>query len=351
MTPKTRLLLLICFLITAFGYSQSIIGKIVDALTNAPLESVTIYYDGTTIGAVTNAKGEFSLPSKVTTQATIVVSYLGYETQYFSQEKLQNTPTISLTEKAESLDAVYIENDDWSREKKMRYFKREFLGRDLAAKDCRILNEEALKLIYLPSKNLLLASSDVPIQIKNDHLVYKVAYTIVDFEIQFKPSLNGWQLVESVFYSGTSSFSELNKKTKNKHQKAREIAYEGSVLQFMRALSKEQLTENNFEIFVNDSSNGSELHFPVPPYKYLEVSKNDNGWQKFEIKHNKLVVLYNKDLQSALIPMDTEHSVFFIDNYGIHSPAEQLFFSGDFGQKRISTMLPLDFLLNIKSKP
>lgn len=83
MTPKTRLLLLICFLITAFGYSQSIIGKIVDALTNAPLESVTIYYDGTTIGAVTNAKGEFSLPSKVTTQATIVVSYLGYETQYF----------------------------------------------------------------------------------------------------------------------------------------------------------------------------------------------------------------------------------------------------------------------------
>jgi len=331
------------FLSFAFSYSQSIVSKVLDATTNQPLETVTIYYDGTTMGTVTNDKGEFSLSSEVTTQAIIVVSFLGYETQYFSQEQLKKTEIIYLSEKTEALDAVYIEDDNWTREKKMRYFKREFLGNLHASLDCKILNEAAIKLIYIPSKSLLLASADVPIQIKNDHLGYQVNYNIVDFEIQFTSNLNGWERVESVFYSGTSSFSELNEKIKRKHLKAREAAYKGSILQFMRALSKKELLEQKFETFVNDTIKGSEVFFPVQPYEFLEVSTLDNGVQQVEIKRDKVVVQYDKNVQSALIPMDTTHRVFYIDHYGIHSPVDKLYFTGDFGLKRISTMLPLDF--------
>lgn len=335
------------FLYTTFGHSQSISGQVLDARTHEPLETVTVYYDGTTIGTTTNARGEFNLLAEVATQATIVVSYLGYEAQYFSQEQLQKTTKIYLEEKAEALDAVYIEDDNWSREKKMKYFKREFLGRDLAAKDCRILNEDAIRLVYRPSKMILAATSNVPIQIKNDHLGYQVAYTIVDFEIQFKPSFNGWELVESVFYSGTSSFSETHKKTKRKHIKARELAYKGSVLHFMRSLSAQQLAEQKFETFINDSTAGSKLFFPVAPYAFLEVTEADNGFRQFEQKRDKLVVLYNGDLQSSLMLAD-QYNTFYIDRYGIHSPADKLFFSGDFGIKRIATMLPLDYRLEVE---
>lgn len=339
---KYRYTIFLCiyFICTFLSYSQSIDGRILDARTHQPLETVTIYYDGTTIGTATNNKGEFSLSSKVTTQAIIVVSYLGYETQYFSQENLKKAEIIYLTEKAEALDAVYIEDDNWSREKKMMFFKTEFLGRELASNDCEILNESAIKLIYIPSKSLLLASSDVPIQIKNDYLGYQVDYTIGDFQIQFKANSNGW-----VFYKGTSSFSELNPKTKRKHRKARESAFKGSVIQFMRALSKKQLSEQKFEIFVYNAVEGSKRPLAVGPYQFLKVIEDDNGFHKFEMILDKLLVLYDGQVQSSLILVD-KHRNFSIDNYGIHSPADKLYFGGDFGFKRISTMLPLDFELD-----
>ena len=41
--------------------AQEINGVVLDDKTNEPLESVSIYFDGTTIGATTNAKGVFKL--------------------------------------------------------------------------------------------------------------------------------------------------------------------------------------------------------------------------------------------------------------------------------------------------
>lgn len=88
----------------------------------------------------------------------------------------------------------------------MNIFRREFLGRVPASGACKILNEQDIKLIYIPSKSLILGSSEVAVRIKNGYLGYMVDYTIVDFQIQMKVNLNGFEMVESVFYTGTSSF-------------------------------------------------------------------------------------------------------------------------------------------------
>lgn len=83
----------------------------------------------------------------------------------------------------------------------------------------------------------------------------------------------------------------------------------------MRALSKQQLSEQKFEMFVNDTSEGSKLFFPVRPYEFLKVSEDANDYHKFEIQRDKLVVLYDQAIQSSLMPKDG-HPVFYIDNCG-----------------------------------
>ncbi len=332
-------------LLFSFGHlvlCQTIIGYIKDSETKEPLESVSIYYDGTTIGAVSKENGAFEISSEVTTNAVVVISYLGYETRYLSQSEVAEAETIFLIEKPESLDAVVIEADDWSREKKMKIFKREFLGKGEAAKDCKILNEDAVQLVYMKSKNTLYAYAEVPIKIQNKYLGYSVNYNIVDFEVKFVDSLSDYPWVENVYYAGTSNFTELNKnRVKRKYKKARESIYHGSALEFMRALSKKDLEAHKFTTFIKKDEKDKFI-LPVDPYKFLEVNRSSNANFVITIKTDKLYVMYNMDVQSALIPKEDFHT-FYIDDYGIHTPPDKLLFSGAFGRERIGRMLPLNY--------
>ncbi len=322
---------------------QTITGYIKDQNTNAPLESVSIYYDGTTIGAVSNQNGFFEISSEVTTNAVVVISYLGYETRYLSQAELAQTETIFLNENAESLDEVVIEADDWSRAKKLKIFKREFLGRGGEAQSCKILNEDDIELVYRKSTNTLFAYADVPIKVQNKYLGYIVNYNIVEFEVKFTNSLSEFPWVKSVYLAGTTNFRELNeKRVKRKYSKARQEVYHGSVLEFMRALSQKQLAEHFYTTFKKSDNEHSDFFIPVNAYEYLDVNTLDSGMCQVKIKTDKLVIMYNQDVQSALIPNEG-FNTFYIDAYGIHTPPDQLFFSGAFGRERIAKMLPLNY--------
>ncbi|WP_185956550.1 carboxypeptidase-like regulatory domain-containing protein [Changchengzhania lutea] len=342
--PKHSFFLMLFALFSFSGNSQAITSTILEEYSKQPLESVSVYYDGTTIGTVTNQLGEFSLSNDIPTQAAIVISYLGYETRYFNQEQLKERNTIFLRESALSLDAVVLEVDPWSRKKKLNIFRREFLGREVSAKDCRILNEADIKLIYQPSYNRLIAHCENPIVIKNRYLGYELRYLLVDFEVQFARGTSGLRFTESVYLVGSTAFKELNDKPRKRHLKAREIEYLGSSLQFMRALTRKNLESKKFRCFINDTVAKSELFFPVNPYDYLLI-KNDNAeFTKVNMNFKKLVVQYDQNRQSALIPQDGA-SEFKIDGFGIHSPPTAVLFSGDFGVKRIATLLPLDYEL------
>jgi len=340
---RSNLLFLVLFLGGLVVSAQTISGVILDQRNQEPLESVSIYYDGTTIGAVTNQEGYFQITSEVKTNAVLVVSYIGYETKFFSQEELANQKTIFLDEKPEALDAVIIEPDDWSRAKKLKYFRREFLGRGEAAEACSILNEDKIKLIYSKSKNTLYATSEEPIHVKNKHLGYLLKYKIVDFEVNFVDNLSGLIFVKSVYIAGTSNFSELNpNRIKKRYLKARQAEYQGSVLEFMRALANKKLKEYHYATFIKSEGEGSEMFMPVEPYQYLVVQNKEDGLSQVTLKAEKLVVLYREDIQSALVPKEG-FDTFYIDDYGIHSPSDKLLFSGAFGRERLAKLLPLDY--------
>ena len=120
--------------------------------------------------------------------ATLVVSYLGYETRSIAD--LQNlskgfTAKIFLEEAVVSLDEVVLEPDTWSRERKYRLFKRTFLGEDPAAQRTKILNPEVLRFYYNKQTATLYAYASAPLNIQNKYLGYLVRYALTDFELSF----------------------------------------------------------------------------------------------------------------------------------------------------------------------
>ena len=330
---RKNLVLALFMIISCVAYTQVITGTIYDNLTKNPLEGASVYLDGTTIGAVTNSLGQYRLEIETGINAPIVISFIGYKTKIFRITEMDRLKEIYLEESPNQLDEVLIEADNWSWEKKLRIFRSEFLGKTMSSKYCRITNEKDISLIYKPSTNTLIAFSDKPLIIKNRYLGYTINYNLVDFEIEFKTSLQGLRYTYKVFSSGTSFFVELHKKPKKKNNINREKAYHGSLIHFMRSLYDRQLSENNFSIYYKS--------LPIHPYKYFKFN-TENGLIKIEMMVKNLSVVY-KHLQQSSIDFTANNNIFYIDKNGNHSPPNGLLFGGDFGVKRISNMLPLNY--------
>lgn len=325
-------LILICYIPI---YSQIISGTIYDKTTQEVLPGASIYLDGTTIGTVSNLDGKFELTIKNSSNSALIITYLGYETVFIQPNEFGNLNDVFLQESSNQLEEVILEPDGWSRAKKLRIFRSEFLGKTIDSKKCKILNEEDIILIYSKSKNTLIAYSKGPIIIRNKYLGYEIKYNLVDFEVEFITDKDGFRFSHKVYMAGTSFFTDLSNKTRKKLISKREKEYYGSLIHFMRSLSKKQLKENHFDIYYKS--------FATRPYKHFNVSQ-ENNQTKVEINVETLSVLYNEFEQSSIEFTSNNYNFFHIDENGNHSPPNSLLFSGYFGLKRISNMLPLNYI-------
>jgi len=311
--------------------AQTFTGKISDATTNEPIESVSVYFDNTTVGTTTNEKGEFSIEYSDVVQSTLVISYLGYEKVFITDYRDKTTITILLKEAINELDAVVINTDDgMSRSEKLRWFRKEFLGSSRNAKSSKILNEKDLRFRYDKRTKTLMAWSNGPVIVKNKNLQYEISFDIIDFEIV----MGNWNSA-SVVYTGTSFYKDLDEKGKNRTQKNREKAYKGSVQHFMRALYTKNLEKEGY-IF---GSRG----FKVNPYDFFTIYNTDNLGYKTVALKQKLDVFY-KDVIASIIQTTTPE--FRVDRYGNYDPITDVLFGGNMGSQRVGDALPLDFGLD-----
>ncbi|WP_349663125.1 carboxypeptidase-like regulatory domain-containing protein [Cellulophaga lytica] len=329
---KTTLFFLFAFVFLKVTAQQTVTGYVLDANTKEPLIGTSVFYDGTTIGVVTNTKGYFNISTEKNSTAPLVISYFGYKNKIISAVGKKDLGTIYLQEEVEQLNEVVLEPDTWSREKKLRIFRNQFLGTTLPAQKCKILNEDDIRLYYSKKEDVLYAYANKPIIVVNKFLGYKLSYYLQDFEVRYKTNVNGFRLTGSVFYAGTALFTEINKKVKRKYVKNREITYLGSTLHFMRALSAKRLTEENFRIFKES--------LEVNPYDYYKVEKIEDGSAKVVQSLERLNILYNRWSNSFVV---VTQNPFYIDAYGNHSPVDVVLFGGDMGLLRIANTLPLNY--------
>lgn len=319
------------------GYSQQLFGIVKDN-KNIPLPGANVYFDNSSLAVITDSNGEFNFSLNSKMNLTLVVSYIGFKTQYIKDFCFDESLNIVLEVELNVLKEVIIQEQNFSRKEKMELFKQQFFGDTEASKIAFIKNEEEIFFKYDVTTNSLYAYSDVPLEINNPYLGYVIFYELKSFRVDFlKRSISNAD-VKSIFFSGYSRFVEVVSDTDMLNR--RETQYRGSPLHFFRSLSNQELTKNNFLIYKDGL-----LKIPSDCF----AIKDTLGMREVTVK------IFDKELKDTEFFYNVEYDgiecsrvtfstlTFFVDFLGNYSSLEKIFLLGEFGRKRIVDMLPLNY--------
>ncbi len=325
-------LVILSILVYSTLHAQTISGIVYDSKTLQPLLGAAVYYEGTTIGGITDEKGQFRLYPKKNSTSQIIVSYLGYEDAVIPPTD-QKFVKVYLTPQPESLSEVVLRgNPLFSRAQLLKAFKREFLGVTRGGQACKILNEEVLDLYYDPDTYEMIVHADESIRIQNPYLGYEIRFKMYDCTIRYFSKSIAPLDVKQSYYAGTSFFID-QKEGKSKYAKRRREVYEGSSLHFLRTVATAQWELEAFDVYKKG--------FPVDPITHMIVT-DTLGIKKVRLT-DALSVTYKKRRQSYI---ETRYDYYTIDGFGNAYPPDALIFSGEMGDQRMGDALPLDYGLS-----
>ena len=335
---KTALLLLFFFYFVNAN-SQVISGKIVD-IKNKPLSGANIYFDGTTIATTSNEKGNFTIKTNTKLNSVLVISFIGFQTQYISNVSLNNLQIV-LKENIDLMKEVVIKKDRFTRKQKLQLFREQFLGQTKAGKKATIQNEDDIYFEYNEKTRTLNAFSDKPLVVNNEVLGYKIVYEIQLFEVSFwKISISSNEVTKS-FYAGVSRFEETD--SSENTLKQREKSYQGSQLHFFRNLAIEKWGKDDFLLFVGSFQDNPKSWFSVNTnydFKIVTISKQDKKLSSIKNVVAEFNILFKKKQQSKVIFATPE---FQIDAFGNNSNIDSIYFSGYLATLKVGDMLPMDY--------
>jgi len=299
MKKITSFLLLV--FISGYAFSQSdysVSGKIIDAATRLPMQGASVFAENTTIGTATGTEGGFhlQLPNG---GYNLVVTFTGYQTEtkrITTADAGNNNILIELKMKERSMEDVVIRStsevaDGW--EKYGDFFLDHFIGKTANSKQCIIKNKEVLKFYFFKRKNRLKILATAPLEIANDALGYIIKYELDSFTHEYNTEVSQ--------YTGYPLFEEMQTdqaEQKEKWNTARLLAYNGSILHFMRSLYDKRLKDEGFEIQFLVKENDQEKAIPVLNfYGGLNYYMDDSA-KTVEILPNQpqVVVIYKNEV-------------------------------------------------------
>jgi hypothetical protein len=322
--------------------AQIIFGKIVNE-QKAPLTGVNVYFDGTTIGTITDFNGNFSLNYGSKLNAVLVVSSVGFQTEFITDKNNKIELYIVLYPVAQILKEVIVSRDGFSRQEKIKLFREQFLGTTTFGKKATIENEDDLYFEYNKKSNTLTAFSEKPLIINNNALGYTIRYELLNFITYFyKLSIRSSDVKKS-YYAGVSRFEETDNSSKT--LKRRINSYQGSQLQFLRTLAGNLWNKDNFLLFKGSFQANPKDYFTITDtldLKKITVAKQIKGLDKMKFVA-EFSLLYKKTDQSKII---FETANFYIDQFGNNSNLENILFSGKIIEQKVGDMLPLNYGIN-----
>jgi len=222
--------------------AQAVIsGQVIDADTRQPVVAASVFLTNTTIGTIADAQGNFSLsipPGKY----DVVFSSIGYYTRVISTTSADSFAIVKLTARPKMLEDVEIrfEKDGW--EKWGKFFLENFIGTTDLSADCRLKNPGVLRFKHDRKKGELEVIAREPLIIENKALGYNVRYQMENFIYEFN--------TRQLYFDGFPYFEEMKGGSgrQKKWASNRLAAYEGSMMHFMRALYRNKLAAEGFEV-------------------------------------------------------------------------------------------------------
>lgn len=365
---KTILFLLIAFnSLAAFsqaGYTIS--GKVIDAETKQPLQGASVFAENTTLGTATNDNGYFNL-SLPGGGYSIVITFTGYQTEtrrVTAGDAGNNDIVVEIKKKEKSLEEFVVKSSAEVADGLAKYgefFMDNFIGKTANSKQCYIKNKEALRFFYYKRSKRLKIITSAPLEIVNDALGYIIKYQLDSFVHEYNTQVS--------MYTGYPLFQEMQSSDPVQIEKwntARQAAYNGSILHFMRSMYQKKLKEEGFEIQFIVKKNDRENAIPLKDfYGAVNYSMDDSSHvTEINPRQKELAVIYTNEpspdlylaanpeasakfqlselLFSTNEPLDIEQNGFYFDQNDIT-------ITGYWGWEKVGDMVPYDF--NFKGRP
>lgn len=246
-----------------------------DLETKKPVDYASVYINGTFLGTSTNEKGEFELD--VTSQANraLQISALGYHSTALNSMIEGEYYEINLKKAVYDIEEVSIESKSLTKERErcLKIFKNEFLGRSRNAKDCKIMNEDVITFNYYSNRDTLKAIAREPLIILNSALGYQLTYYLDKFEYDKRN--------RTTVFTGNINFNlDLASRGQSRQEyKARRIkTYTGSCGHFFSALWLGRLSKEGFRVQEVEGTVALEqtkfVHIDAEGSKYFTYPRN-----------------------------------------------------------------------------
>lgn len=300
-----NLLFLLLALISLPAFSQTgytIKGKIIDQETKLPLQGASVFAENTTIGTATNENGFFTLrlPDG---GYSIAVTFTGYQTEtkrVTTADGSNNDIVIEIKKQEKSLEEFVVKSSSEVADGLQKYgefFLENFIGKTANSKQCYIKNKEALKFFYYRRTKRLKIVATEPLQIVNDALGYTIKYQLDSFVHEYNTQLS--------LYTGNPLFQEMQSTDPAQLEKwkaARRLAYNGSILHFMRSMYHKKLKEEGFEIQFIVKNNDRETAIPLKDFYGAMNYSMDDSSKMVDImpRQKEVAIIYKNETPSDL---------------------------------------------------
>ena len=371
-----RLLLYILSLIPVALFGQnSIKGVVVDSLTQEPLQSATVYVNGTTQGTSTDNYGRFELKD-VSLPATIIFSFVGYQPQAFDLTRNPGDLTIRLKTNDELPEIVVSGKKNKVDKEELDLFKRYFLGDDRWGRRAKIMNEDVLYFDISSNVGHELALTNLavnkiqglnssfkawagePLIIDLPLLGYEVYVDLVKFEVEQTNAITQYDMLGYFYYK---PYTDLKKHQAKSIEENRMRAYYGSSQHFLRSFAENSLSENGYLLSKPDrilkgrkeistynpvdikqfsiDAGGGMIQIHGLKDRRLRIRYYDNSYGSplnFTEKQNRGIHRYQESWMTLLKDTCTFRKVgIAIDN--------NIRFQGDLSKNRVGSCLPDDY--------
>jgi hypothetical protein len=351
--PTFFFLALFLFL-SLFAPAQALITGTVTDDAGQPLEGASVFAQNTTLGTLTKADGSYKL-GLGKGGFELVVSFTGYVTQRFNIDAVADrTIDVKLLKEDKSLSEVVIMSsnevaDGW--EKYGSFFVTQFLGATPNAKLTSLQNPEALKFFYYKRTDKLKVFAAEPLRILDSALGYTLQYSLDSFVYYYKSSISSYQ--------GNCLYLPMEGDAAQQETwaKAREKAYYGSRLHFLRSYYDSTLKQDGFTVDI--LTTGSQTQFgrlknPYDTAYYFADTSSEAVELYFPTKISVGYTRAKPDpdyLQQMGLPASMPHQYSYVEfrdaiaiqPNGYFSPQRVWVNEGYWSWKNVADSLPFDY--------
>lgn len=299
---------------------QMITGTVCDKETGNAIYSASVYFSGTSMGALTDQNGNFTIDITRYHGMPLTISAMGYYSETI--KVTEGKPVqIKLVAKPFVLNEVKV-NARGRRKENLTVFRKIFLGTTSNAAACKIENEDEIRFKY--SGDTLRAYASGPLTIDNKALGYRLTYYLDTFQYDLK--------TKTFLFGGNIYYDEdtVNVIRNYTYERRRQKAYLGSRMHFFRSLWTNNLKANGFVI----TDSGKKR------IDYSDFVTESEDHKKYIHFPEKLYIYYSHS--SWISIMSFCDGMVYFDTAGFFD-ASKVVWEGDMALRRVADQLPFEY--------